>query len=293
MRAAGLAPPGHAQWPGGASENSPVAPSQGTAPGVAYPCSLSVYETGDKARMDLGTGFPSQALLLLLATTLARGSLGSVLLVAGAAKLLSVQQFMRAVEHYRVLPRRLARGYGAVLPWIEGTVGILLVLGWQSRPAAAVAVVLLCSFVVAVGVNLARGRDVACYCFRAAHQERISTATLVRQIVLLALAAWIIGVGPGAFALENWFADAGRAVSRSDQMLMLLIGTLVTAVVGILLAQALVLRDQLGSLSARHRRAVPTPSQEHSGAFTGHQYSDAHGAMAGAGAHPVAAAARE
>jgi len=192
-----------------------------------------------------------------------------------------------------VLPRRLARVYGAVLPWIEGTVGILLVLGWQSRPAAAVAVVLLTSFAVAVGVNLARGRDVACSCFGAAHQERISAATLLRQVVLLALGVWIIGVGPGAFAMEHWLAGAGRAVSRSDQLLVVLLGTLVTAAVGILLAQALVLRDQLGSLSARHRRALPTPSQEHSGAFTGHQYSDAHSDMTGAGAHPVATAARE
>ena len=90
------------------------------------------------------------------------------------------------------------------MPWLEMLVGVALILGVWKREAAIVAGILLLVFIVAIGVNLARGHAVDCGCFdlRSAGKTRDELLAemrwvLVRDVGLLLLVAQVIAAtGP-------------------------------------------------------------------------------------------------
>jgi thiol-disulfide isomerase/thioredoxin len=61
-------------------------------------------------------------------------------------------------------------------------------------------------FVAGIGYNLARGRTPDCHCFGQLHSAPAGWSTLIRNLVLAALAALVVLVGPStvAFDLGNW-----------------------------------------------------------------------------------------
>jgi uncharacterized membrane protein YphA (DoxX/SURF4 family) len=109
--------------------------------------------------------------------------LGVVLLASGALKL--------AVGP-RWTVQATAMGAPAVavpaVPWIELALGALLVAG-VARPAVALAAAaLLGVFTVVLVVRLLEGRRVPCACFGARSTKPIGIGSVVRNLVLIALA---------------------------------------------------------------------------------------------------------
>lgn len=102
----------------------------------------------------------------------ARIVVGVVLLLAGTAKL--------ADRSHRTGPR--------AVPWIELLLGALLVVGvggrWTALPAAA----LLAGFTMVVWRRLRAGDTAPCGCFGELSRRPVSAATVLRNVVLLALA---------------------------------------------------------------------------------------------------------
>lgn len=136
------------------------------------------------------------------AQLLLRLVLGGLLVLAGVTKLADRPGFRQAVAEYELLPERLVRPFAAVLPWLEVTLGALLLLGLGTTAAAALAVPLLLSFALAIGINLARGRNFDCHCFGAVHADPIGSAALLRSLALV-LVALVVAVGTSRFgALE-------------------------------------------------------------------------------------------
>jgi hypothetical protein len=113
---------------------------------------------------------------------LAAAVLGAVLLAAGVAKRVD----RRWPEDAAALgtPRWIVR----TLPWFEIVLGAVLVSGLARPVAAAVAGLVLLAFTVLLVANLARGRRPPCACFGAASRRPIGPGSLVRNVVLLALA---------------------------------------------------------------------------------------------------------
>ena len=114
---------------------------------------------------------------------LARIVVGLVLLASGSLKLGSRTWPVDAAA--LGTPRALARA----LPWAEIAVGALLVADVGGAWTARAALVLLVSFTVVVATQLARGRRPPCACFGQLSARPIGPATLVRNLVLVALAA--------------------------------------------------------------------------------------------------------
>ena len=108
--------------------------------------------------------------------------LGVVLLVAGIAK--------RADRGWPQDAAALGTPAWAipVLPWFEMLLGAVLVSGLVRPAAAALAGVVLIAFTGLVVLNLARGRRPPCACFGASSRRPIGPGSLVRNVVLLALA---------------------------------------------------------------------------------------------------------
>ncbi len=112
----------------------------------------------------------------------ARIALGLVLLWSGAAKL--IQPAWPETAAAFGAPRWLA----SVLPWGELFLGALLVPDVGNPWTALAALCLLGAFTVAVAVHLLRGTPVPCGCFGETSPAPVGLDSLVRNLLLCALA---------------------------------------------------------------------------------------------------------
>lgn len=115
------------------------------------------------------------------------------LLFASAAwhKASNPSRFASTLEGYRLLPSWLATAVTRVLPVLEITVAVVLLLplhrwyAWAGLGAAA----LLVLYSVAILINLARGRrDIDCGCFGPTARVPLSGALIVRNSLLIVAA---------------------------------------------------------------------------------------------------------
>jgi peroxiredoxin len=147
--------------------------------------------------------------------------LAAVFAVAGIAKLLDrggSRQSLREFGIPRIAIGPLAWG----LPLAELACAVLLVsapLAWWGSLAA---LALLTAFTLAIVVNLAQGRTPDCHCFGKVHSEAVGWGTVVRNVVLMALAGviGIQGIGNTGPALTTWLGG----LSRTDALLLVLTG---------------------------------------------------------------------
>jgi uncharacterized membrane protein YphA (DoxX/SURF4 family) len=153
-----------------------------------------------------------------------RITLGLVFLVSALTKLRAPQQFVEGVVDYQVLPTALARLYGRLLPPVELGVGFLLAAGTALPIASVVAILLLISFGLAMGINTARGRRLDCHCFGAAAAVPVGWAAIGRDAFFLALAVPVTwtsfagGLATGSF----WFTPTILAEAASALVAVLL-----------------------------------------------------------------------
>ena len=119
--------------------------------------------------------------------------------VAALPKIADPPAFAHMIYNYRLMPGGLVNALALVLPWVELLAGLALILGVWKKEAAVVAAVLLLVFIVAIGINLARGHAVDCGCFdlRSAGKSREELLTemkwvLLRDVGFLLLAAQVL-----------------------------------------------------------------------------------------------------
>ncbi|GER90767.1 hypothetical protein KDW_49290 [Dictyobacter vulcani] len=123
-------------------------------------------------------------------TVCVRWLIACIFLVFTLRKLPNRPAFVFVVMAYRVLPRRWAVFYGLFLPWLELIIGIMLVLGILPRISALLSALLFCSFLIAIGLNMARRRvDLDCGCAGTKSQEKIGAKIMLRNLGLLIMAA--------------------------------------------------------------------------------------------------------
>jgi magnesium-transporting ATPase (P-type) len=123
----------------------------------------------------------------------AQFGLGGVFLLSAIPKLHRPRAFVEDVVAYRILPAGMARAFGLALIPTEAFLAAAFFSGWWTSVALPLAAVLLVAFLVAVGVNLRRGRRVSCGCFGNA-TERISLRTAARLLLLLVVVLLLIAV---------------------------------------------------------------------------------------------------
>lgn len=156
---------------------------------------------------------------LLLA---ARLILAAVFLVSGIAKLFDLTGAQAAMRSFGV-PESLTRGSGILLPIVEIVIAILLLPVATARWGALLALVLLLVFIASIGYNLSRGRKFECHCFGELTRSEIGPSTLVRNVVLAVLAAFVTIPG---FTENNVGTSIGDAFGGLDafQWVVLVVG---------------------------------------------------------------------
>jgi uncharacterized membrane protein YphA (DoxX/SURF4 family) len=156
----------------------------------------------------------------------ARLLLAGVWLVAGGAKVGDLAASVRAVHAYDILPYAASRVVGATLPFIEIAVGLLLLVGFATRLAAAVSAGLLAMFVAGIASAWARGLRIDCGCFGGGGELAADRAPsygweIARDVALLAVAGYLVFRPVSRLALDNAFIpeedDDGDDEEEADQ----------------------------------------------------------------------------
>lgn len=134
-------------------------------------------------------------------------ALGAIFVAASLHKIADPPSFAHMVYNYRLLPGGLINAMALVMPWVELLCGLALIAGVWTRAARNLIALMLLVFIVAIGINLARGNAIDCGCFDASkanlsHEERLADMRFVilRDVGMLLMVA------------QLWWADrAGRA----------------------------------------------------------------------------------
>jgi uncharacterized membrane protein YphA (DoxX/SURF4 family) len=176
---------------------------------------------------------------------LVRAAIAFVLFASSISKINNLRHYASIVASYQILPVSLVHPFAFSFPWIEAAIALLLLLGWQTRLAAALSALLMLMFILAIGVNLGRGRrDLECGCFGSGHSEKIGWKLIGRDTLLLLLSLLLVRQGGGAFAIDHLPASIQQAIFEK---IIVGIGlNLALAGVGLYLVYRLV--QQLGRL---------------------------------------------
>jgi|SRR5690349_6967605 len=118
-------------------------------------------ETGQSARRTIGWTWISTA---------ARLGLAVVWLVAGGLKVGDLAASGRAVNAYRIFPYEVAKVIGAAQPFLEITLGLLLLAGLAVRLSAGISAGLLVIFIAGIVSAWTRGLQIDCGCFSSGGQ---------------------------------------------------------------------------------------------------------------------------
>lgn len=176
--------------------------------------------------------------------------LGLVFLSSAIPKLRHPKGFILTVLEYRVLPTSLGMIYGRLLPLLELFLALLLLTGTAVRSASVITSLLLVSFIVAISVNLARGRDLDCGCFGRRGSRRIGWPLVVQDLGLLA-ASVALGLISGP-----WEAPAYWSLFRLAHPLTIAFPAAVITCVVATAASAISLRGVRRSVERRWARAL-------------------------------------
>src|SRR4051812_37363473 len=98
-------------------------------------------------------------------STLARLGLAAVFLIAGGLKVTDLAASARAVNAYDLMSYDTAKVIGAVQPFLEIALGLLLLIGIATRLSAALAAVVLVIFIAGIVSAWSRGLQIDCGCF--------------------------------------------------------------------------------------------------------------------------------
>jgi uncharacterized membrane protein YphA (DoxX/SURF4 family) len=120
----------------------------------------------------------------------ARLALAAVFLWAAYTKLRDPWMiFAMEIDAMKIVPGSMVEFLARTMPWFELVLGVLLVVGIQTRYVASVATALLMVFFATLLVLYLRGFQGDCGCFGPG--EQLGPKTLARDGVLILLSIWV------------------------------------------------------------------------------------------------------
>ena len=139
----------------------------------------------------------------------ARLGLAAVWLYAGGAKVGDLAGSARAVNAYQVMPFDVAQVIGAMLPFVEVAVGLLLLAGLATRVSAVFSALLLAVFVAGIASAWARGLQIDCGCFGSGGQLAAGESPtygweIARDVGFLLLAGYLIVRPDSRFSVDRY-----------------------------------------------------------------------------------------
>ena len=117
----------------------------------------------------------------------------------------------RALQSFGI-PERLVAVAAVFLPITELTIAISLIPTRTAQLGGLVSLVLLSVFAVAIAINLAKGRQPDCRCFGKLSSNSISSGTLVRNLLLMGVATFVVWRAPySRLSVTAWLGSLSPA----------------------------------------------------------------------------------
>jgi uncharacterized membrane protein YphA (DoxX/SURF4 family) len=135
----------------------------------------------------------------------ARLALAGTFIWACIHKIAEPAEFGMQVATYQILPLSLINLQAIVLPWVELVVGVLLVVGLLTRPAALITCGMNAMFIAAIAMALAADLHLQCGCFSSsAAGDEMDASLIVRDAVFLVVGAVLTWMRPDRLTLDSW-----------------------------------------------------------------------------------------
>jgi peroxiredoxin len=125
---------------------------------------------------------------------LARVFVASVFFCAAIPKLADIEGTRRTISEFGIIAP-FGRPLSVVLPVAELIIAASLIPTASAWWGALSVLTLLLVFTAGIGINLARGRRPDCRCFGQLHSEPVGWQTLARNLVLAAVAGFVVWQG--------------------------------------------------------------------------------------------------
>jgi uncharacterized membrane protein YphA (DoxX/SURF4 family) len=137
-----------------------------------------------------------------------RLALAAVFFSAGFPKIFDLAGNARAVNAYQLMSWEVAQIVGAVQPFLEVGIGLLLLVGLATRFAAWLSAIAMVVFISGIASAWARGLSIDCGCFSKGGPLPIGVAPnytwdIVRDVAFGCLAVFLILFPSSRFSLDG------------------------------------------------------------------------------------------
>lgn len=136
---------------------------------------------------------PGSTIYLDLLLTL-RVFFGLFFCIGAIRKIVHLNTFTQGVINYKILPSKPSKFIGILLPWVEIMLAILVFFGVAIPIVGTISFALILIFIIAIEINLKRGRYINCNCHGIASTDKISQGTIIRNVFLLCLITILISL---------------------------------------------------------------------------------------------------
>lgn len=137
------------------------------------------------------------------ATLVSRLILGGVFIAAGIPKALDPGAFAVAIRSYELgLPEWFVSFSAYALPYAEILLGLYLIVGLFTKPAAWTTNILMLVFILALLQGAIRGLEIDCGCFGAGEEASNLWLAFLRDVGLVALGMHIAFAPLGRFSVD-------------------------------------------------------------------------------------------
>jgi peroxiredoxin len=183
--------------------------------------------------------------------------LSAIFGVAGVTKLLDQSGTREAVINFGA-PKSVAPSVAILLPLVELSIAVGLLFTTTAWWSAMAALLVLGIFVVAIGVNLARGNTHECHCFGQIYSRPLGWPTLVRNMLFALAAVTVLWNGQ-----ESQASIVSSISQLSSWQVLLLVAGLTIAAAGIFFSQ----RRQKRQVVHEHSEPIGLPLESEAPAF--------------------------
>lgn len=132
--------------------------------------------------------------------------LGIVFLFFAISKIADPVQFSKEISNYQLFPMITINIIAIILPWIELSLGFLLIAGVKIRASALITGLLMIGFIGAVAGALAQGLNISCGC-SGSHSPKVGINKILENTALLVLCIYLIYLPHSKFSLENFIRN--------------------------------------------------------------------------------------
>lgn len=139
---------------------------------------------------------------------LVRLAMAGILIFAAIPKLQDLDQSVRAVRAYRLLPEAVVPFVGTTLPFLELVLAALLLFGVFTRLAAFVWLGMMAAFLVGVIWVWAKGYSIDCGCFGGGGEVEEGATNyplhLMERLGFIAMGTYLAVFPRSALSVDSW-----------------------------------------------------------------------------------------